>query len=50
MNSNNCCLIFADILGNPDKLKKGDTIKLGGKKKSSKKQLIKNACKLAQSM
>ncbi|XP_064092510.1 ras-related protein Rab-23-like [Macrobrachium nipponense] len=34
------------IFGNPAKLKKGDTITLNGKKKSSKKQLIKNACKV----
>ncbi|KAK4287599.1 hypothetical protein Pmani_039334 [Petrolisthes manimaculis] len=33
-----------NIFGNPAKLKKGDTITLSGKKKSSKKQLIKNAC------
>ncbi|XP_045606167.1 ras-related protein Rab-23 [Procambarus clarkii] len=35
-----------NIFGNPGKLKKGDTITLGGKKKSSKKQLIKSACKV----
>ncbi|KAK3873647.1 hypothetical protein Pcinc_021353 [Petrolisthes cinctipes] len=35
-----------NIFGNPAKLKKGDTITLSGKKKSSKKQLIKNACKV----
>ncbi|XP_076053243.1 RAS oncogene family member Rab23 [Oratosquilla oratoria] len=29
-----------------NKSKKGDTITLGGKKKTSKKQLIKNACKM----
>lgn len=35
-----------NIFGNPVKLNKGDTITLSGKKKTSKKQLIKSACKV----
>lgn len=35
-----------NIFGNPAKLKKGDTITLNGKKKNSKKQMIRNACKV----
>ncbi|KAL7642135.1 UNVERIFIED_CONTAM: hypothetical protein RMT77_006695 [Armadillidium vulgare] len=40
-------IFAADVFGNPEKLKKGDTITLSvNKKKTSKKHLIKNVCKL----